>query len=569
MPYVVTQSCCADASCVVACPVNCIHPAPGEPGFAEAEMLYVDANSCVDCGACATACPADAVVPHTALSEAQLPFLKLNADYYEVFPHAGRAPLAIVPPQRRLTRPGPFRVAVVGAGPAGLYTADELLKHPEVSVDVYDRLPTPYGLVRAGVAPDHQHTKQVDQLFRAIEQLPGFRYFLGVEVGRDLSLEELTAQYDGVVYAVGASSDRSLGIEGEELTGSVSATDVVGWYNGHPDKQDLDLGLDRLVSGRVVIVGNGNVALDVARILTADPAELERTDIAAVPWSILHRSRVREVVVLGRRGAAQAAFTVPELIGLAGLRGVNVTVTGLAPEEADAGAGAVAGDERSRLLAELAARPRRPGLPTIELRFLTSPTRIVGDEHGVTGVEVVTNRLEPDARGELRAVPTQERELLETGLVLRSVGYRGEPVADLPHDPATGVVPSDRGRVRPGVYVVGWAKRGPSGFIGTNKTCAQETVTRILDDLDAGATATPVGTPASIAEVVRGRCPDVVDVAGWQAIDAEERRRGAARGRARAKIVDVEEMVRVARQGARRPARRRYPSAKEWFEKRS
>lgn len=566
MPYVVTQSCCADASCVVACPVNCIHPAPGEPGFAEAEMLYVDANSCVDCGACATACPADAVVPHTALSEAQLPFLKLNADYYEVFPHSGRAPLAIVPPQRRLTRRGPFRVAVVGAGPAGLYTADELLKHPEVSVDVYDRLPTPYGLVRAGVAPDHQHTKQVARLFRAVEEQPGFRYFLGVQIGRDLSLEELSAQYDGVVYAVGASSDRSLGIEGDDLPGSVSATDVVGWYNGHPDKQHLDLGLDRpdtMASGRVVIIGNGNVALDVARILTADPSELGRTDIADGAWSELRLSRVREVVVLGRRGAAQAAFTVPELIGLAGLRGVDVLVTGMSPADG------VAGDERGRLLAELAARPRRPGLPTIELRFLTSPTRIVGDERGVTGVEVVTNRLEVDADGEPRAVPSGERQLLETGLVLRSVGYRGQPVADLPHDPATGVVPSDRGRVRPGVYVVGWAKRGPSGFIGTNKTCAQETVERILDDLDSGATARPVGTSASIAEVVRGRCPDVLDLAGWQAVDAEERRRGSARGRVRTKIVDVEEMVRVARRGGRPGGRRRYPSPREWFEKRS
>ena len=562
MPYVVTQSCCADASCVVACPVNCIHPAPGEPGFAEAEMLYVDARSCVDCGACATACPVDAVVPHTALSEVQLPFLALNADYYQVFPHAGRTPLAIMPPQRRLTRRGPFRVAVVGAGPAGLYAADELLKHPEVSVDVYDRLPTPYGLVRAGVAPDHQHTKQVDQLFRAIEQQPGFRYFLGVEVGRDLSLEELTALYDGVVYAVGACSDRPLGIEGEQLTGSVSATDVVGWYNGHPDKQDLELGLDRLASGRVVIVGNGNVALDVARILTADPAELEGTDIAAVPWSALRRSRVREVVVLGRRGAAQAAFTVPELVGLAGLRGVNVSVAGLATDRD-------AVDDRSRILAGLADRPWRPGLPTIELRFLTSPTRIVGDEHGVTGIEVVTNCLEPDADGVLRAVPTGERELLETGLVLRAVGYRGEPVTDLPYDPTTGVVPSDRGRVRPGVYVVGWVKRGPSGFIGTNKTCAQETVARILDDIDGAATAPSVGTLASIAEVVRGRCPEVVDLAGWRAIDVEERRRGSARGRVRTKIVDVEEMVRVAQQGARRSTRRRYPSTKKRFEKRS
>ncbi|MDP2774212.1 MAG: FAD-dependent oxidoreductase, partial [Nocardioides sp.] len=536
MPYVVTQSCCADASCVVACPVNCIHPAPGEPGFAEAEMLYVDARSCVDCGACATACPADAIVPHTSLTEAQQPFVALNAHYYDVFPHRDRTPMAVVPTQRRLSRRGPFRVAIVGAGPAGLYAADLLLRHPELTVDVYDRLPTPYGLVRAGVAPDHQHTKQVERLFRAVEEQPGFRYFLNVDVGRDLRLDDLAAQYDGVVYAVGASTDRALGVPGEDLPGSVSATDLVGWYNGHPDKQHLDLGPDALSHDRVVVVGNGNVALDVARVLTTDPRALERTDIALEAVAVLARHHAREVVVLGRRGPAQASFTVPELVGLAGIQGINVRVEG--PVDGD--------DQRSRLLAELAARPPVAGLPTVVLRFLTSPTRILGD-HRVTGVEVVRNRLVPGASGEVRAVATEEVEVLEAGLVVRSVGYRGVPVPDLPYDAATGVVPSDRGRVRPGVYVVGWAKRGPSGFIGTNKTCAQETVDRILDDLDSGALPEPVGTPASIAAVVRGRRSDLVDRDGWRAIDAEERRRGAAQGRPRAKIADVDELVRVAR----------------------
>ncbi|MBU1802585.1 MAG: FAD-dependent oxidoreductase, partial [Actinobacteria bacterium] len=321
MTYVVTQSCCADASCVIACPVNCIHPAPGEPGFATAEMLYVDANSCVGCGACATACPVEAIKPDSTLTPDEQPFLAINAEYYECFPHQPRPPLAIVAQQRRLAHQGSFRVAVVGAGPAGLYTADDLLTHPEISVDVYDRLPTPYGLVRAGVAPDHQHTKAVEKLFRQIEEQPSFRYFLGVDVGRDVSLAELEEHYDAVVYTVGASADRQLGIPGEDLVGSMSATDLVGWYNGHPDKQDLlvDLGTER-----VVVVGNGNVALDVARILTADPVALETTDIAALPWSALSRSRVREVVVLGRRGPAEAAFTVPELVGLCGLAEAGV-----------------------------------------------------------------------------------------------------------------------------------------------------------------------------------------------------------------------------------------------------
>ncbi len=548
MSYVITQACCADASCVVACPVNCIHPAPGEPGFATAEMLYVDATSCVDCGACVTACPVEAIKPHTKLTADEQPFLAINAAYYECFPHPDRAPLAIVAKQRRLRVEGPFRVAVVGAGPAGLYTADELLRHPEISVDVYDRLPTPYGLVRAGVAPDHPHTKRVEQLFRHIEEQPRFRYFLGVEVGRDVTLEELGAQYDAVVHAVGAASDRRLGIDGEDLPGSLSATQVVAWYNGHPDRQDLAVPLHH---ERAVVVGNGNVALDVARILTADPAALERTDIAALPWAALARSSLREVVVLGRRGPAEAAFTVPELVGLAGLAedgAVDVVVD-------TAGAPIEGTDQKSVLIADLAARATHPGRRRIVLRFFTRPVAILGGTGvtGVTGVEVERDGV---------------REVIDAGLVLRAIVYHGQPVADLPYDEVRGVVPNDAGRVRPGVYVAGWVKRGPSGFIGTNKSCAQETVEKILDDLDAGATPTPVGTAASIAAVMAGRRPDVVDLAGWRAIDAEERRRGEARGRPRAKIVEIEEMRRVARAGAAPTPRRRYAAFSEIAERR-
>lgn len=529
---------------MVACPVNCIHPAPGEPGFAEAEMLYVDAKSCVDCGACVTACPADAIVPHTTLTAAQEPFLAINAEYFEVFPHKDRTPLALVHPQRRLTRTGPFRVAVVGAGPAGMYAADELLKHPEISVDVFDRLPTPYGLVRAGVAPDHQNTKQVEKLFAQVESQPGFRYFLGVEVGKDVSHAELTARYHAVVYTVGAASDRALGIDGDDLPGSLSATDFVGWYNGHPDKQDLPVHLDAesIPSGRVVLVGNGNVALDCARILAEDPEWLAGTDVADGPLAVLRDSAVKEVVVLGRRGPGEAAFTVPELVGLMGHTGVNVVVdTGDLPvEEALAG-----GETTSRLLCELAGRELRPELRTIVLRFLSSPVRVLGTER-VTGVEVGRNRLERDANGIVRAVPTGETEVLETGMLLRAVGYKGLPVADLPYDAATGTVPNEGGRVLPGVYVAGWVKRGPNGFIGTNKSDAEETVEQVLDDLDADRIPAPVGDAAEITAVVRGRQPGMVDLAGWQAIDREEKRRGAEAGRPRVKITDVEEMRGIA-----------------------
>jgi ferredoxin/flavodoxin---NADP+ reductase len=544
VPHVVIQSCCSDGSCVVACPVNCIHPAPGEPGFADAEMLYVDPDSCVDCGACTTACPADAIVPHTTLTPAQQPFLALNAEYFDVFGHADRTPLALVPEQRRLRRHGPFRVAVVGAGPAGMYAADELLTHPEITVDVYDRLPTPYGLVRFGVAPDHQPTKQVQELFGAIEAQSGFRYLLGVEVGKDISHAELADHYHAVVYTVGAAADRPLGVPGDALPGSLSATDLVAWYNGHPDRQDLAVPLG---GERAVVVGNGNVALDVARVLTEDPALLDGTDISTLPLEQLRRSAVREVVVLGRRGPGEAAFTVPELVGLAGHQGINVVVdTGGVPIDG--------ADTKSRLLRELAARDVDPGRRTIVLRFLSSPVRLLGTDR-VTGVEVARNRLQTDAAGVPRAVPTGETEVLEAGLVLRAVGYHGLPVPDLPYDAAPGVVPNDRGRVRPGVYVSGWVKRGPSGFIGTNKADSAETVEQVLDDLDAGGLPEPRGDAAAIAALVRRRQPGVVDLTGWRAIDREERRRGAEQGRPRVKIVDIDEMLRIAHRG--RPARPR------------
>ncbi|WP_300463942.1 FAD-dependent oxidoreductase [uncultured Nocardioides sp.] len=553
MPYVVTQSCCSDASCVLACPVNCIHPAPGDPDFATAEMLYIDPDGCVDCGACATACPVDAIKPHTLLSPAEEPFRALNAEYFEVFPHADRTPVAVVPPQRRLRDRRPVRVAVVGAGPAGLYAADELLKHPELRVDVLDRLPTPHGLVRAGVAPDHQRTKQAERLLAQIEDQPGFGYLLGVEVGTDLSRAELDERYDAVIWTVGASADKPLRVPGEDLPGSLSATEVVGWYNGHPDHQDLavDLGHER-----VVVVGNGNVALDVARVLTLDPERLRGTDIAGLPWAQLAQSRVREVVVLGRRGPAQAAFTLPELVGL-----VALAEDGLVDVVVEAGGADLPADTPvGRQLARLRDLTPDPSRRRIVLRFLTQPLAILGEDR-VRGLEVERTTLEPGPDGTLRAVGTGETEVLDCGLVLRAVGYHGREVADLPYDPATGTVPSDAGRVEPGTYVAGWVKRGPTGFIGTNKSCAQETVSRLLDDLDAGLVSPPARDADDLGALLASRGVTALDLADWRALDAEERRRGAASGRVRAKIVDREEMLRVAVEARReRVTRSRYPS---------
>ncbi|MFJ7126067.1 FAD-dependent oxidoreductase [Streptomyces sp. NPDC098101] len=533
MPYVVTRSCCADASCVLACPVNCIHPAPGEPGFGQTDMLYVDPRTCVDCGACTTACPVDALKPHTKLTEAELPFLELNRAYYDTSPHADRTPMALVPPQRRVETAG-LRVAVVGAGPAGLFAADELLRHPGVSVTVYDRLPTPYGLARAGVAPDHQDTKRVTELFRAIESQPGFSYRLNTRIGRDLHHEDLVRDHHAVIYAVGAATDRRLGVEGEDLPGSASATDFVAWYNGHPDHDGATHPLD---AERAVVVGNGNVALDVARVLTADPDALARTDVSDRALTALRASRVREVVVLGRRGPAEAAFTLPELIALAALDGVDVLVEGW-PEDLPADA-----TPKTAVLAELAARTPVPGRRRIVLRFLTGPARIEGDDR-VTGLTVVRTELRRADDGTVRAVPTDATETIGTSLVLRAVGYRAEPVPGLPFDEETATVPHERGRVAPGVYVTGWIKRGPTGFIGTNKSCAQETVTALLDDLEAGRLTAPEGPSPAPAR------PDAVDLDGWRAIDAAERAEGRAQGRPRVKLADRDDLLAAARRPA-------------------
>ncbi|MGH4031226.1 FAD-dependent oxidoreductase [Actinomycetota bacterium Odt1-20B] len=548
MPYVVTRSCCADASCVLACPVNCIHPAPGEPGFGETEMLYVDPRTCVDCGACTTACPVDALKPHTQLAPAELPFLELNRAYYDTAPHADRTPMALVPAGRRKPE-GELRVAVVGAGPAGLFAADELLRHSGVGVTVYDRLPTPYGLARAGVAPDHQDTQQVARLFRAIESQPGFTYRLNTEVGRDLHHEDLVRDHHAVIYAVGAATDRRLGIDGEDLPGSHSATDFVAWYNGHPDHSATTYPLD---GERAVVIGNGNVALDVARILTTDPETLARTDISDSALTALRASRIREVVVLGRRGPAEASFTLPELIALAAVDDIDIVVEGW-PEDVEAEA-----TPKTKILAELAARTPVRGRRRIVLRFLTSPARIAGGG-AVQGLEVVRNELRTDEDGTVRAVSTVEVErnepleplepfeTLEAGLVLRAVGYRAQPVAGLPFDEATGTVPHERGRVEPGVYVAGWIKRGSTGFIGTNKSCAQETVAALLDDFEAGRlTASP--SPAA-------RPPGAVGLDGWRAIDRAERAAGARAGRPRVKIVEGEALLDAARPAAGRETR--------------
>jgi ferredoxin--NADP+ reductase len=443
----------------------------------------------------------------------------------------------------------PLRVAVVGSGPAGFYTADALLKSadPPVVVDLLDRLPTPWGLVRLGVAPDHENIKAVSRAFEKTAARPGFRFFGNVEVGRTVTHAELIERYDAVVYTVGAQTDRRLDIPGEDLPGSWPATAFVAWYNGHPDFQDLPFDLSH---ERAVVVGNGNVAIDCARMLALTAAELAPTDTVPAAEGAIVGAGVHEIVMLGRRGPVQAAFTPPELQELGELAGADVIVDPRDLQLDPASADALEHDrERARrnveLLREFAARTPQ-GLPRrIVLRFLVSPTAIVGDAR-VEGIEVVRNEL-VSAGGRLVARPTGERETIACGLVLRSVGYQGVELPGVPFDEAAGVIPNDEGRVRGAVrtYCAGWIKRGPSGVIGTNKKDASETVEVLLADARAGGLAAPGGN--DLAVLLGQRDAAFVEYDGWQAIDAMERAAGEPLGRPRVKVTGWSDLLETGR----------------------
>lgn len=447
------------------------------------------------------------------------------------------------------TAGAPLRVAIVGSGPAGFYTADHLQRHTEINVeiDMFDRLPTPYGLVRGGVAPDHQKIKSVTKTYERIAERPGFRFYGCVELGRDLHAEDLARCYHAVVLAVGAPTDRRMGIPGEDLPGSLSATDFVAWYNAHPEHTALDVPLD---TSDAVVVGNGNVAVDVARIL-ATPAEiLAATDIADHALERLRTSRIRSVTMVGRRGPAQAAFTPKEIRELGEIPGVTLVV-----DREDLILDAVVRDhldeDAQRVLGaldEVAGRTPAAGDRVIRLQFLTSPTELRGRGR-VEEVATVTNVL-VEQNGALRAQATDRFDVLPAGLVLRAVGYRGEAVAGYPFDARAGIIPNERGRVTDaaGVYVTGWIKRGPQGVIGTNKADAGETVACILEDLAAGRLG-PVAEPSPTAmeNLVRERVPHAVSWDDWLVIDEAERSAGATGGRPRRKFTAVEDMLRLLR----------------------
>jgi ferredoxin--NADP+ reductase len=450
------------------------------------------------------------------------------------------------------------RAAVIGAGPSGFYAADQLLKEG-IAVDLFDALPTPYGLVRAGVAPDHPKIKSVTRMYDRTARHPDFRFFGGVEVGADVTPEDLLARYHALVYAVGTPTDNRLGIPGDDRPGSVAATEFVAWYNGHPAYVD---GAFDLSCERAVVIGNGNVAVDVARMLVLEPDELAATDAADHAIEAFAAASVTDVVILGRRGPAQAAFTNPELRELGELARADVVVDPADLELDPHSATWLESDDASptarrnvAILREFAARRAAGRSHRVELRFCRSPIEILGEGDGpVTGLRVARNRLAPDPRAGVRAVVTEEHEVISCGLVIRSIGYRGRPLPGVPFDERRGLIRNDGGRVceddgspRHGEYAVGWIKRGPSGVIGTNKKCATDTVARLLEDLEHGRlNDPPVPAGEAIEAWLQTRVPGLVTWHGWEAIDEHERGLGAPAGRPRVKLVRVGEMLAVA-----------------------
>jgi ferredoxin--NADP+ reductase len=458
------------------------------------------------------------------------------------------------------TENNPLRVAIVGSGPAGFYTAEHVLKHEgtHAEVDMFDRLPTPYGLVRFGVAPDHPKIKSVIRVYEKTAARPEFRFFGNVEVGTDVTVEELRQRYHAVVFAYGTATDRQLGIPGEELPGSHPATEFVNWYNAHPDFADREFDLS---CERVVVIGNGNVAADVARMLALTEDELRETDTADHAIDAFCGSGVKEILVLGRRGPAQAAFTNPEVRELGEM--VNADI--------DIDEGEMEMDELSRdwldsddadptnrrnveIFTDFSQKQPEGKPQKIALRFLRSPVEIQGDGR-VERIVVGRNELQRDETGRIRAVDTGERETIECGLVLRSIGYKGIPIEGVPFDERAGTIANEGGRVKedgaqvPGLYAVGWIKRGPSGVIGTNKKDAQETVDHLFEDLEAGVIpeAELAGDRSSIETLLSERVPDHVTFEGWQAIDAAEVEAGKPHGRPRVKLCRVDELLEASK----------------------
>ncbi len=443
-----------------------------------------------------------------------------------------------------------MRVAIIGSGPAGFYAAEALLKRSDavVEVDMFDRLPTPYGLVRGGVAPDHQKIKTVARVFAATATRPTFRFLGNVHLGRELSVEDLRQHYHQIVYATGNEADRRLGIPGEGIARCTPATVFVGWYNGHPDYRNaqIDLSVER-----VAVIGNGNVAIDAARILLRGGAELEKTDIAAHALETLRASRVREVFLLGRRGPEQAAFSSAELKELGAMEAADPVVDPGELALCAESTGNAEIDRNLKLLRAYAARAPRANAKKLHLRFLVSPVEILADTAGkVAGLRLEKNRLETRPDGSVAARGTGEFEVLEAGMVLPAIGYAAERIEGVPYDDKARIIANADGRVVDAAnravianeYVVGWARSGPQGLIGEHKRASADVVKLMIAD-GAGLEARELPARDAILDLLRARGVQPVSFEDWKQLDDVEVERGARRGAPRDKIVDVEAML--------------------------
>jgi ferredoxin--NADP+ reductase len=554
MPYVITGGCCADASCIDVCPVDCIHPTPSERGFLDADMLFIDPDSCIECGACRPECPVDAILPDHELSPGLLPYLSLARAHFGGDRTADAAAGPVVADLPSTARPG-LRVAVVGAGAAGGYAARELLKIPGVQIDVYERNLTPYGLVRFGIAPDHPQTKLVEAVFPFTTGNPNLRLHLGVEVGRHITHAELVSFHHAIIYATGAGGENRLQIPGGDL--AECAGQFVAWYNGDPRVADRSFDLTH---ERVIVIGNGNVALDVARILTGDADRLARTDIADHALAALRLSNVREVVVVGRRGVADAAYSYSEMLALQDRDDIEVVFDASDLARDDEQRTAIDAPAAPLLKEKIALTRRVAGPPANErvrrrvvLRYLLSPTRIsrLGSE---VQMDFAENTMVGSDSGGLHAVATGTHRQLRAGLVLSAIGFRAD-VADLPVAPsgrsvlhaAGRVLTGVDGEILPAVYVTGWLKRGPRGVVGSNKACAIETAGSLLEDYEAGTLTRDLRPATELEALLSERQSDRLDAAGWLRVDALERRNGRSAGRPRRKLTSLAEIVEAAR----------------------
>lgn len=456
------------------------------------------------------------------------------------------------------TTNNPLRVAIIGAGPTGFYTAEHLFKERDlvVEIDMFDRLPIPFGLVRFGVAPDHQKIKSVTKVFHKTAIRPNFRFYGNVALGREITVSDLRMHYHQIVYTTGAQTDRRMDIPGEDLQGSYPATEFVAWYNGHPDFRNYVFDLSQ---ERAAVVGIGNVAVDVARILCRTPEELAKTDIADYALEALANSRIREVYLLGRRGPAQAAFSTPEIKEMGELADTDVMAV---PEEVELDDLSRASLEHSldlatqkkvEILQGYALQKATGKSRKLTMRFLVSPVELIGDETGrVVAMRLVRNVLYATEAGTLRPRHTDQFEEFSIDLVFRSVGYRGVPLPDVPFNDSWGVILNQKGRVIlpdtqeavVGEYTGGWIKRGPTGVIGTNKPDAAETVDCMLEDLAEGRILSPSEPePAAVEKLIRERQPNYFSYADWLRLDELEIERGQASGRPRVKFTTVETML--------------------------